>query len=114
MKGTSSSRFRSTASLWRGGSAIDEAGRAVEVLRDHLVRADLKLTAARNFYPRAGDRPISARYWMPIESLPDWMDTSPAAMATRRRVRYCQTTLDEYVFQAEGMYQAALGQSLVL
>lgn len=98
--------------VWRGGSPLAEGLRAVDVLRDHLTRADLRLTVARNRYPRSGDRQITARYWCPVDPLPDWMDAGAAAMAARQRARYTPRTLDEYADAAEAAYLTALEQSV--
>lgn len=99
-------------SRWEGAKPLDEAWRAVDVLRDHLTRADLRMTVERNRHPRPGDRQISARYWVPVDPLPDWMDASPAAMEARARMRYKGQTLDEYHLAAEAWELDALGRSV--
>lgn len=73
---------------WNGGAPLDEAARSISMMREALIARDLESTYARNRYPQAGDRSITARVWEPLDGLPDWMDASKYALGQRRRCRF--------------------------
>lgn len=56
------------ASVVAPRTVLGRALRAVDGLTNEIMRKDLKELAARNVYPRAGDRTITVRVYMPTET----------------------------------------------
>lgn len=97
---------------WGGGSALDEAGRAVDSMREALIASDLRETYTRNIMPQMGDRSIAIRVHEPLTPLPDWMDASRDALVRRRLVRYQDLTLAEAIVIQTAREAEALRRSL--
>ena len=98
--------------------AVDQAGRAVEILRDQLYWSDLDATVTRNRLAAASRntsyQQIDGRTWEPLDVLPGWMDWSEAAKRRRRvaRFRLLGSTLDQAHIELERRRVTALAASL--
>lgn len=94
------------------GSAIDEAGRAVDILRRNLFYSDLELAALVNREPGPGKRFIPITIWIPIDSLAPWMDFSREAILQNMEARFRPATLEEAVQEIKAARLQALQESL--
>ena len=81
------------------GSALAEAGRSIELLRDTLLFRDLELAERINVAPSAiyGERNIPITIYEPEDSLGPWMDFGADANEKRLTTPFRRLTLTEAV-----------------
>ena len=95
--------------------ALDQGGRAIDILRDNAFFNDLQGTILRNKIAAGpvghGFRKVSATFHIPITPLPDWMDFSPRAKAVRRNAGFTRMDIDSVYAELQANRRRALAQS---
>ena len=75
-------------SSWSGGKPLDEAARAITVLRENLFLRDLEATERVNIAPTGSERRVTARLHEPEEIVGGWMDFKPETLRKWLAVKY--------------------------